>query len=109
MMVRSFRLADGLPIGADLPKGARQGVLVGLSTDFDDPGGELAAWRAAFPEVRTWDGKDLSLVPTVFDKLSAELCRKLVYRGWWLAGAAVARYYPQLGPEPSSIAPPPSA
>lgn len=109
MMVRSFRLGEGVPLGGDLPKGARQGVLVGLSTDFDDPGGELAAWREAFPEVRTWDNSDLSLVPTVFDKLPRELCRKLVYRGWWLAGAAIARYHPSLGPAPSSIQPPPSA
>jgi NTE family protein len=108
MMVSSFKLGDGTPIGGPLPPGARHGVLVGLATDLDDPGGELAGWRAAFPEVRTWEGRDLALVPTVFDKLSAELCRKLVYRGWWLAGAAVARYYPQLGPAPDSLEAPPS-
>jgi NTE family protein len=105
MMVRSFQLGDGVPIGGPLPPGARHGVLVGLATDFDDAGGALAAWRQAFPEVRTWDGRDLSLVPTVFDKLPAKLCRSLVYRGWWLAGAAVARYYPGLGPTPGSIEP----
>jgi NTE family protein len=106
MMVRSFKLGDGVPIGGELPRGARQGVLVGLATDFDDPGGQLAGWREAFPELRTWKGEDLSLYPTVFDKLPAELCRKLVYRGWWLAGAAIARYYPELGPAVGTIQPP---
>jgi NTE family protein len=109
MMVSSFRLGDGAPIGGPLPRGARHGALVGLATDVDDPGGDLAQWRQAFPELRTWEGRDLSLVPTVFDKLPAALCRALVYRGWWLAGAAVARYYPELGPAVGSIEPPPSA
>ena len=109
MMVRSFRLGDGVPIGGELPKGARHGVLVGLATDLDDPGGQLAEWRAAFPELRTWKGEDLSQFPTVFDKLPGELCRRLVYRGWWLAGAAVARFYPDIGPPAGEIQPPASA
>jgi NTE family protein len=83
-------------------------VLVGLATDLDDPGGQLAAWRAAFPELRTWRGEDLSQFPTVFDKLPGELCRKLIYRGWWLAGAAIARFYPGLGPPAGTLRPPAS-
>ena len=109
MMVRSFRLGDGVPVGGALPKGARHGVLVGLASDLDDPGGRLAEWREAFPELRTFKGEDLSQFPTVFDKLPAELCRKLVYRGWWRAGAAIARFYPDLGPDPGAIRPPASA
>ena len=107
MIVERFRRGEQTPAGAELPEGARRGVLVALSTSFeDDPAGTLAAFRATFPEERTWQGKDLSLVPTVFDKLQPELCRRLVYRGWWLAGAALARYHPAMAPDPAGITPP---
>lgn len=107
-MVASFKLAGELPLEAELPAGARRGVLVGLSTNFgDDAGQAVEAWRAAFPEERSWQGQDLSLYPTVFDRLPAALCRRLVYRGWWLAGAAMAQYYPDLAPQPASLTAPP--
>jgi NTE family protein len=90
-----------------VPYGARRGVLFALATDFPEPPPErLAEWRSRFPEHRTHDGADLALVPTVFDKLEDKLCRVLVYRGWWLAGAALATYHPDRLPEVSSIDPP---
>ena len=83
-------------------------MLVGLATDFADPGPEpLRAWRAAHPEHRTFNGKDLALVPTVFDKLDQKLCRLLVYRGWWLMGAALALYHPERLGDPGALAAPP--
>jgi NTE family protein len=76
------------------PEGSRRGVLVALATDFTEPRGRIAEWRSAHPEVRTYGGRDLALMPTVLDKLDERLCRALVYRGWWLMGAALATYYP---------------
>lgn len=96
------RFERGRAAGPDgeLPSGARRGVLVQLSTDFPADGPEtLCRWHAAFPEQRAHEGRDLSLVPTVFDRLDAGLCRALVYRGWWLGGAGLAAYHPELLPD----------
>jgi NTE family protein len=106
-MVNRFQRGRGAPIEAQIPPGARNGVLVGLATDFPGAAPEpLRAWRDRHPEHRTFDGKDLSLVPTVFNKLEEKLCRALVYRGWWLMGAALAVYYPDRLPDPATITAP---
>ena len=68
---------------------------------------ELEAWVARHPEARTWDGEDLAFVPTVFDRLDEALCRRLVYRGWWLTGAAMAQYFPGMAPDAGAVEPPP--
>lgn len=95
-MVQKFQLGQAAPPGP-LPEGARRGVLTALATDFpDSDSAELRAWRSKFPEHRSHDGADLAHVPTVFDKLDSRLCRRLVYRGWWLTGAALANYHPDL-------------
>ena len=95
-MVERFRRGRELPPGTPLPRGARRGVLVGLATQFPAERPEtLVAWCAAHPEHRAFDGRDLALVPTVFDELDERLCRALVYRGWWLMGAALACYHPE--------------
>ncbi|KQV76037.1 Patatin [Aeromicrobium sp. Root344] len=79
-----------------LPPDGRRGVLTGLVTTLPDPGpAPLRAWRARFPEARAYDGRDLALVPTVFDKLEPALCRALVHRGWWTVGAALATFFPR--------------
>lgn len=94
-MVERFQRGREAPAGP-LPPGARRGVLTGLATSFppDGPAG-LRAWRSSFPEVRAHAGRDLALMPTVFDQVDEGLCRALVYRGWWLAGAALAMYHPE--------------
>ncbi|MGW6421414.1 patatin-like phospholipase family protein [Nocardia sp. NPDC055053] len=90
-----------------VPEGARHGVLFALATNFPEPPTEtLTRWRDAFPEHRTYRGRDLSEFPTVFDKLDAALCRALVYRGWWLAGAALATHYPERLPDLAALNPP---
>ncbi|MEU5196999.1 patatin-like phospholipase family protein [Streptomyces scabiei] len=105
--IERFRRAAALgPVG-ELPDGARRGILVQLSTDFPDEDPLPHRWRAAFPEHRTHDGRDLALVPTVFDRLSPSLCRALVHRGWWLGGAALAAYHPGLLPSDLSALDPP--
>jgi NTE family protein len=107
MMVAAFLRGRTAQAGAPLPPGARRGVLVALASDFGDENDALAAFRAAFEEARTWKGEDLAYVPTVFDRLDEALCRRLVYRGWWLTGAAMAAYQPELAPPPEALRPPP--
>lgn len=84
------------------PSWCRQGVLMTLASQVN--GSAAAQWRATFPEERTWQKKDLAFVPTVFDRLDRELCRLLVYRGWWLTGATIVTY-PGLAPPPNSAPP----
>jgi NTE family protein len=72
-----------------------------LASTMDGP--NVQAWRNRYEEVRTWNGRDLAFVPTVFDRLERRLCRQLIYRGWWLTGAALAKYHP------GSFALPPNA
>ena len=90
-------------------EGARRGVLVALATSFPQPSiGRQEEWQKTFPEHQSHAGRDLALVPTVFDKLDAGLCRALVHRGWWLVGAALATYHPgQLPADLTELTPPP--
>lgn len=89
-----------------LVAGRRQGTLFKLATDVDRGGGAIEQFRSSYEEHRTWEGKDLAFVPTVFDKLDRELCRRLVYRGWWLAGAHLARWQSDAYPLPPMTPPP---
>jgi NTE family protein len=106
-MVDRFEHARAVPSRQPLPPGCRRGVLTGLATAFPEkagPGDErLGEWRAAHAEIVEHDGQHLAKVPTVFDKLDRTLCRKLVHRGWWLTGAAFARYHPDRLPDPMSF------
>ncbi|MFF7445581.1 MULTISPECIES: patatin-like phospholipase family protein [unclassified Streptomyces] len=108
LMVERFQRGHGAGPGEPVPPGSRRGVLMALATDFPDHGpGRLDTWREAFPEHRAYDGRDLSLVPTVFDRLDEPLCRALVHRGWWLTGAALATYHPHRLPDLCAMTPPP--
>lgn len=106
-MVDRFQSGADVPMGEPLPVGARRGVLTGLATEFPDPGPEsLRVWRDAHREISEHSGKHLAQVPTVFDRLDESLCRALVYRGWWLTGAALAMYHPTRLGDPRSFAAP---
>jgi NTE family protein len=103
------RFLAGSRTGADATGAAtyaRRGVLVNLASDMGTSAA-VRAWRERFPEHRTWRGEDLAFVPTVFDKLDERLCRALVYRGWWLTGAAFAHYHGDIAPLDPSTTPPP--
>jgi NTE family protein len=103
-MIERFRAReDATKRGAPVPSWGRLGVLMGLATNVDGPG--VDDWRAIHPEHRTWNDKDLAFVPTVFDKLDPGLCRRLIYRGWWLTGATIARYHPGLVELPTDAPP----
>jgi NTE family protein len=106
-LVARFRMSLDTPAHEPVPAGARRGVIAALATDFDpDKTERMRAWVGSHPEHRTWKGSDLAKVPTVFDKLDRGLCRALVYRGWWLLGAALASYYPERLPADPLDAPP---
>jgi NTE family protein len=93
-MVERFRLWERTPPGAERPPGACRGVLFALATTFDT---ELAAaWRAKNREQSDDERRRLALTKTSFDEFPVQLCRDLIYRGWWLAGAALSQYHPDL-------------
>ncbi|WP_416956482.1 patatin-like phospholipase family protein [Streptomyces sp. Agncl-13] len=107
LIVERFQRGRSVGLDEELPPGARRGVLVGLATDFPGNGsGRLNEWRDTFTEHRTHASRDLSLVPTVFDRLEEPLCRALVHRGWWLAGAGLASFHPHRLPDLTSLKPP---
>jgi NTE family protein len=103
-MVDRFKARESVPPGGTVPKWGRRGVWMGLATNVKGEGADT--WRKLHPEYRDWRGRDLAFVPTVFDKLDRELCRLLVYRGWWLAGATIAQFHPHLF-DPWTSSPPP--
>lgn len=82
---------------------ARDGILMGLGSNLDGTAAEL--WRSRHAELRLWLDKDLARYPTVFDRLDRRLCRLLIYRGWWLVGACLAKYYPELVQLPAQAPP----
>ena len=104
-MVDRFKAFEASQAGGTRPDWSRRGLLFGLGSNISGQGAEQ--WRARFPEHRSWDGKDLAFVPTVFDRLDPRLCRLLIYRGWWLAAAAMARYHPGLVELPTDAPPSP--
>lgn len=105
-LVARFDRARDIPLGTPIPIGARRGVIAALATSFNvDNTERMRAWIDEHPEHRSWGGDDLAKVPTVFDKLDERLCRALIYRGWWLMGAALASYHPERLPEYALDAP----
>lgn len=72
------------------PEWSRQGVLFGLATTLEPS----QAWAEVNP---TPSGPDeVAFVKTSFDRFPRELCEKLVYAGWWLTGATLTRFHPEL-------------
>jgi NTE family protein len=103
-LVDRFKAGQRGTPGSPLAEGARSGVLVQLSTSFPDAhASPLTNWRQRFPELRTWAGNDLALVKTSFDRFPEGLCRNLIYRAWWLVGAAMTIYHPTRAPAPAQL------
>jgi NTE family protein len=71
------------------PDWGRQGLLFGLAATFKQPSREWVETRPEHEELRL----KLALVKTTFARFDRELCRQLVYRGWWLAGCSVATFH----------------
>jgi NTE family protein len=113
-MVERFKAFEHTPAGQDPPANARQGVLFGLATTVGSKDGhrkmtdEFETFNSDHPEHRTFNGKDLAFVPTVFDRLDPDLVDALIYRGWWLTGATLAQFHPGMT-ERQAANPPPLA
>lgn len=84
------------------PEWGRQGVLFSLASDLPNvspkwTAPELPSWLPPATAVERWR-EELALVATSFDRFPLERCRALLYRGWWLAGATISTYHPDLLP-----------
>jgi NTE family protein len=83
-----------------VPRWARHGVLFSLGTTMpDDP--RTATWRAANPLEP--DPDRVARVRTTFHRLDRDLCRDLVYAGWWLTGACISTFHPHLLSDPDQL------
>ena len=78
--------------GQPIPDWGRFGVLFSLATTFKTPSPEWVDGRPEHDELRL----KLALVKTTFARFEEELCRQLIYRGWWLAGCSVATFHRDL-------------
>jgi NTE family protein len=95
MMVERFRAWEQARTENESPPPfARRGVLFGLGTSTE----ATDEWREGRPEHEEWRER-LVKVATSFDRFDPELCRRLVYRGWWLTGATLSRFHRELLPE----------
>jgi NTE family protein len=89
-MVERFKATeDALAAGQTVPGWGRLGVLFGLATTIPDA---TAEWTEGRPEHPEWR-EELAEVHTSFAEFPPELCERLLYRGWWLAGATLSRYH----------------
>lgn len=98
-LVERFRAWEDTPPGVDPPSWARQGVLFSLATTFAQPDPEWTSGRPEREELRI----PLALVKTTFSRFPELTCRQLVYRGWWLAGAALSTFRRELMPTPPPV------
>jgi NTE family protein len=89
-LVERFRAReDAQKLGFEPPSWARRGVLFGVSTTFAQPNPEWADTRDPRDDLRI----PFALVKTTLARFAHETCRGLVYRGWWLTGAALATFH----------------
>jgi len=94
-MVERFQAWERAPEG-EKPPWARRGVLFGLATTMRE--GDAAEWRQGRPEPSKEFLVDLAKTETSFDQFPQHLCDRLLYRGWWLAGATLSQYHRDLLP-----------
>ncbi len=77
------------------PTYARRGVLFGLATDFKAP----PLWSEGRPELRFGrDRLEMAFQKTTFSRIEDSMAAALIHRGWWLTGATLAAYHPDLLP-----------
>jgi NTE family protein len=105
-MVERFQAWEQSP-SEEKPPWARRGVLFGLATTMKE--GHAAEWRERRPEPSKDFIADLARTETSFNRFSPELCERLLYRGWWLAGATLSQYHPDVLPDEWPFRPDPDA
>lgn len=71
---------------------------------------EVAAeWRERRPEPSKQFIAQLANTETSFNQFPQEICDRLLYRGWWLAGATLSQYHRDLLPAELPFRPDPGA
>jgi NTE family protein len=105
-MVERFQAWEQAPDG-EKPPWARRGVLFGLATTM--PHGTAVEWRERRPEPSREFIGDLAKTETSFNRFPQDLCDRLLYRGWWLAGANLSQYHRDLLPAELPLRPDPDA
>jgi NTE family protein len=90
-MVDRFRLREEADRRAEPPpKEARWGVLFALATTLEP----APSWTA--PALDPDERMRLAQYKTSFAAFDRHTSHNLVYQGWWLAGASIATYHPDL-------------
>lgn len=80
----------------------RRGILTALTTEFDSNHLDqqqyerIESWRSRVPEQDPDTRAGIAALPTTLSKLDAATAEAVIYRGWWLTGAALAVYHPEL-------------
>jgi NTE family protein len=105
-MVERFQAWERAPQG-DKPPWARRGVLFGLATTMRE--GDAAEWRQGRPEPSEQLVAELAKTKTSFDRFPRHPCDRLLYRGWWLAGATLSQFHRDLLPAELPRRPDPDA
>jgi NTE family protein len=83
-----------------LTDGHADGVMATLWTRFSaEERVALAEWRGVAPEQDPATAEELAGTTTSFGRFDPDLARALVYRGWWLTGAAFALHQRHQVPE----------
>lgn len=88
--------------------------MFGLATTFGGEGSsitlspEYKAFANTYSDRTDWNGKHIAFYPTVFDQLPNGVAELLVYRDWWLAGASMAQWHPDIAPLPADTKAPPA-
>lgn len=89
-MVERFKAFEAaVAAGEPVPDWGRRGVLFGLATTL----APTADWTQKNPAP---PDPTVALERTSFDRFPAELCHRLLYAGWWLTGATLSRYHPDV-------------
>ena len=94
-MVERFKAWEETPAGEEPPAFARRGVLFGLATTLKAPAG-WAEGRPEFPFEE--DRMKMARYKTTFNRIDGAMARALIHRGWWMAGATLSAYHPDLLP-----------
>ena len=95
--LRIRRLHDEIRSASD-----RHGLTFNLATTFDEDALELEQrrrledWRKANAEHSATDRANLRSQPTSFGRFDIETATAIVQRSWWLCGATMLTYYPEL-------------
>ncbi len=94
-MVERFRAWERTPRGEEPPAFARRGVLFGLATTIEPP----PSWLEGRPEFPFGEDRvAMAEYKTTFNKIEPAMAAALVHRGWWMAGATLSAYHPELLP-----------